>query len=152
MVIQVLRALGVPSCCTKSIRYCIKCRNCCQTENKWKINQETNSLTYSRFYLKVSSDDPTKKRQKAHHTDSTEVSSSGFGRSPESNISSSNDHHSRLRVSALSVCIFRRQKSHRETSISLPYHYCRWDSKAEELFNSMEQLHRDWNTGFSTSR
>ena len=31
-----------------------------------------------------------------YHTDKTEVSSVGFGRSPDSRISSSNDHHSRL--------------------------------------------------------
>lgn len=37
--------------------------------------------------------------QKAYHTDKTEVSSSGFGKSPDSRTSSSNDHHSRLESS-----------------------------------------------------
>ena len=33
---------------------------------------------------------------RTYHTDKTEVSSSGFGRSPESMVRNSNDHHSRL--------------------------------------------------------
>ena len=32
----------------------------------------------------------------AYHTDRTDVSSIEFGKSPDSSISSSNDHHSRL--------------------------------------------------------
>jgi len=35
----------------------------------------------------------------AYHMDKTEVSSSGFGKRPESKIISSNDHHSRLQRS-----------------------------------------------------
>lgn len=31
-----------------------------------------------------------------YHTDRTEVSSFGFGKNPDSRVSSSNDHHSRL--------------------------------------------------------
>ena len=33
-----------------------------------------------------------------YHTERTEVSSSGFGRRPDSNIRNSYDHHSRLQV------------------------------------------------------
>jgi hypothetical protein len=38
----------------------------------------------------------TKVIKEANHIERTEVSSFGFGRSPDSSTSSSNDHHSRL--------------------------------------------------------
>lgn len=42
--------------------------------------------------------------------------------------------------------------SEKKMIMNLPDHYSRRKGEAKELPNSMEQLHRNWNTGFGTGR
>lgn len=142
-----------PCCRTKSIWYCIERWDGCETvHSSWRSERNFEKIN-SFLYLKY--------LKKTYHTERTEVSSSGFGNSPDSNIRSSKDHHSRLHSSKW-IQTSKKNNIMKQNIQNLPYswvkcrqlpnHYCRRDSKPKEFPNSLENLHRNWHTGFRTGR
>ena len=85
---------SIPYCSTNTIRNVIvRCTNVKAAQRKHK-SYKYPSFQVMSFWICTKQD-----YKRTHQIERTEVSSSGFGRSPASITSSSNDHHSKLYLS-----------------------------------------------------